>query len=495
MDPVGPIEIRPQPGPQEAFLSSSADIAIYGGAAGGGKSFALILESLRHINVPGFGGIIFRRTSPELTGAGSLWELASAIMRPLGAKLRESPTLDVRWPSGATLQMMHLQHASDVYAHQSKQYAFIGFDELTHFESSQFWYMVSRLRSTCGVRPYLRACTNPDPDSFVRQLIAWWIGPDGRAIPERSGVLRWFVRKGETLVWGDTPEDLAGMCEDGDRPMSLTFIHAGLEDNAILLAKDPGYRARLKALPEVERERLLGANWDIRPEGGKYIQASYLERRWTVKPEHLNIYIASDYAVSEPAPGRDPDSTEHAVFGLTAQDDLYVIDWWHGQTSSDVWIDRLLDLITRHKPACVFGEGGTIRRAIEPFLLKRMRERKVYARLEWLSTSVGQAGSSKQGYEDSSKRAKAIRGRAFQARAAMGKVVFPEDSHAPWVRRVIDQCVGFPMGHDDAFDALSHMCQAIDQTHPAIIPASATPAPRRDYGHGETREDCDWTTV
>lgn len=473
--------IEAQPGPQSQFLASNADIAIYGGEAGGGKSFALLLDPLYDKDNSKFGGVIFRRTSPQLTGAGSLWEDAGDLYRGLGAVMRESPTLDVTFPSGATLEFRHLQHESDVYDHQGKQYAFIGFDELTHFTARQFWYMVSRLRSTSGARIRLRGTTNPDPDSFVRSLIAWWIDEaTGLAIPERSGVLRWFIRDGDAIVWGDTREELLPLCRPGQQPMSLTFIKAGLKDNPALTLKDPGYEARIQALPEVERQRLGGGNWNIRAEGGKYVEDGYFLRRWTDEPEEANVYICSDYAVTEPLPGNDPDFTEHGVFGIAPTDDIYVLDWWYGQTKSDVWIERLIDLIARWKPLTVFGEQGVIQKAVEPALVKRMRERRIYARLEWLSSSVRRtATSTKTGYADASKQAKAIRGRPFQARAAMGKIIFP--ANAPWASRVIAQCVGFPVGKDDAFDVCSHICQAIDQAHPAIAKLPPKPAKRHDY--------------
>jgi hypothetical protein len=476
--------IGPQPGPQSQFLGTSADIAIYGGAAGGGKSFALLLEPLRHHENPRFGGVIFRRTSPQLTGAGSLWEEASALYRQVGARMIQSPTLEAQFQSGALLQFLHLQHAHDVFDHQGKQYAFIGFDELTHFEASQFWYMVSRLRSMSGVRPYMRCTTNPDPDSFVRELIDWWIDENGQAIPERSGALRWFVRLGNALHWADSQDELRRQFP-GQEPISLTFISARLEDNPALTQVDPGYRARLMAMPEVERERLLGGNWDVRPDAGKYIKQEYFARRWSEQPRTMNIFMASDFAVTEPtSESHQPDFTEHGVFGVTPEDDLVVLDWWFGQTSADVWIEALLDKVARWKPQVWFGEGGVIRKAVEPFLVKRMRERRVYCRTEWLSTATGsrERSASKQGYADRSKQAKAIRGRAFQARAAMGKVLFP--ANAEWTDRVIAQCVGFPGTRlDDAFDVLSHMCNAIDQAHPAIAKVAPKAAKRHDYGN------------
>lgn len=492
------LDIRPQSGPQEQFLATAADIAIYGGAAGGGKSFALLLEPLRHKDNPRFGGAVFRRTSPELAGVGSLWEEANGLYRPLGAKMRESPALQVEFPSGALLQFLHLQHANDVYSHQGKQYPYIGFDELTHFEAFQFWYMVSRMRSTSGVRPYMRCTTNPDPDSFVRQLIGWWLDDGGTAIPERSGVLRWFIRDGDDLVWGDSREELMRLCSDGDEPMSLTFIAAKLEDNPALLEKDPGYRARLKSLPEVERLRLLGGNWDVRHDGGRYVQADMYAKRWTALPP-LNIYMASDFAVREkPAAGagskRDPDHTEHGVFGVSPDDELFVVDWWSGQTKSDTWIETLIDMWAKWKPQCWFGEDGVIRRAVEPWLTKRMMERRVYANMEWLSTMAGDDGgaASKQGFADRSKRAKAIKGRSFQAMSAAKRIVFPVDTHASWVPRIVGQCVGFPVGKDDAFDVMANMCRAINESHPAILPPGIKP--KKDPWADE-RPANDWKTA
>jgi hypothetical protein len=174
---------------------------------------------------------------------------------------------------------------------------------LTHFSERQFWYLTSRSRSTCGVRPYVRATCNPDPDSFVRRLIDWWIGEDGLAIQERSGVLRWFVRDGDDLVWGDSSEELSArfpqVDADGNRiylPKSLTFVPASHDDNTALLAADPGYRATLMALPLVDRSRLLGGNWNVRDAAG-----SYFRRQWfpiLEQAPHPSEVVCGLYAVN-----------------------------------------------------------------------------------------------------------------------------------------------------------------------------------------------------
>jgi Terminase large subunit, T4likevirus-type, N-terminal len=167
-------EIKPQDGPQVAFLSSDADIAIYGGAAGGGKSYGLLLEPLRHIYNSQFGGVIFRRTLADVKKEGSLWDTSLPLYGVCDARPRQD-NLSWKFPSHAKITFAGLDHETSVLDWQGSQLAFIGFDELTHFSRSQFFYMLSRNRSTCGIRPYVRCTTNPDADSWVADLIAWWI--------------------------------------------------------------------------------------------------------------------------------------------------------------------------------------------------------------------------------------------------------------------------------------------------------------------------------
>lgn len=272
--PPAPQIIRPQPGPQEQFLSTPADIAIYGGAAGGGKSWALMIEPLRHIRRKGFDAVIFRRTNPELTAPGGLWPASYRIYPPMAYRA-QSPIdnkTDLRWtfpPYETTIRFAHMEHDDTHYRWRSSEIPCIEFDELTSFTEEQFFYMLSRNRSTCGVKPYMRAGCNPDADSWVAQLIAWWIDPDsGFAIESRSGVLRWFVRPdGAEMVWADSREELARRYPTLI-PKSLTFIPAKLADNQILMRQDPGYLGNLQALSLVERERLLAGNWKIRPAAG-----------------------------------------------------------------------------------------------------------------------------------------------------------------------------------------------------------------------------------
>lgn len=272
----GAVIIGPQPGPQTAFLSTSADIAVYGGSAGGGKSYSLLLDPLRYVHHPHFGAVLFRRTYPEIKKEGGLWDEATKLYLPQGARARESD-LSFTFPSGAVISFAHLQYEKNIFSWQGAQVPYFGFDELTHFSSRQFWYLMSRQRNVAGIPNLIRCTCNPDPDSFVRRLIDWWIDKDGYAIPERSGVIRWFIRREDEIIWANTKQQLIAKYGKTVLPKSFTFIRSSLQDNKILMDSDPSYLATLESLPKVDRERLLSGNWNIRPAAGLYFKRTWFE--------------------------------------------------------------------------------------------------------------------------------------------------------------------------------------------------------------------------
>ena len=308
---MGALKLEPQPGPQTDFLSTTADIAIYGGAAGGGKSFGLLLEPLRHHDNKKFGCVIFRRNSTQVRNEGGLWDESVNIYPLFQAKPREA-SLEWLFPSGARLKFAHLEYNSTVLDWQGAQIPLIGFDELTHFSEYQFFYMLSRNRSTSGVPGYIRATTNPDPDSWVRKFIDWWIGKDGYPIKERSGSIRWFLRRDDAFIWADSPEELYEKFGRGPEilPKSVTFIPSNVHDNKILLEKDPAYLANLLALSRVERLRLLGGNWNVREAAGMMFQREWFPIVDAVAGGWVQSVRYWDRAATKPnESNRDPDWT------------------------------------------------------------------------------------------------------------------------------------------------------------------------------------------
>jgi predicted phage terminase large subunit-like protein len=181
------------------------------------------------------------------------------------------------------------------------------------------------------------------------------------------------------------------------------------------------------------------------PDDGDYFRSAWFTD-YEQLPELLNFYGASDYAVTD----HGGDFTEHGVFGVDQNGNIYVVDWWFGQTDSMEWIERKCDLIIKHEPAMWFGESGPIRRAVEPFMMRRMQERKAWCPIEWLP-SIND---------------KASRARSIQGRASMGKVFLPKN--AAWKGHVLAQLLRFPAGkHDDAVDVFSLIGRGLEYIRPA----------------------------
>lgn len=441
--------IRPQPGPQERFLSSAADIAIYGGSAGGGKSWALLLEPLRHVANKDFGAVFFRRTTVQIKNEGGLWDESGKLYPLIGATSIEQPP---QWTfaSGARVTFAHLEHDKTVLGWQGSQIPLIAFDELTHFSERQFWYMVSRNRSMCGVRPYIRATCNPDADSWVALLITWWIDQEtGLPIPERSGVLRWFVRIGDTIIWADTPEELAQHTmadESGNHvpipPKSLTFIGARLTDNPALMSADPGYMASLMALPTVERERLLGGNWKIRPAAGLYFQRHWVQVIDTL-PNDMRMVRGWDLAGTLKTETNDPDWTTGTKMGLTPDGRFIIADHVY-ERSSPSGVERLVKGTAEHD-----GKGTQISIPQDP----------------------GQAGKAQAttyskllvGYDcrfSPETGDKVTRFSGFSAQCEAGNVFM---LRGPWNERWCNELEGFPeASHDDDADSTSRAFNALN---------------------------------
>ncbi len=328
--------IKPQPGFQTEFLSSPADIVFGGGAAGAGKTWALEYDAMRWVHVDKYDAIIFRRTYPEITQQGGLWEKSFELYTPRGGKPNETDKLwtfntsievdGITINGSSSIKFSHLQRENDIYAHQGGEYAFIGFDEVTHFTKKQFMYMISRNRSASGIRPIVRCTCNPDPNSWVAEFLEWWIDQEsGFPDSSRVGKLRYFTLDGDAVVWGDTLMEVVNKCphifndprfshlDPKDLVMSVTFIPGKIFDNQILLTKDPGYLGKLLMQDENTKLALLEGNWKVITDDSALFHFHRINDFFTniVSPRGgSKYYIACD----------------HARFGR----DLCIIGTWHG---------------------------------------------------------------------------------------------------------------------------------------------------------------------
>ena len=248
---------QPNPGPQTDFLSAGEQEVLFGGAAGGGKSFAMLADPLRGMNNPNFRGIIFRRTNDELRElkavSKNLWPKAVP-----GIKWSER---DSQWtsPAGATFWMTYLDKDDDVSRYQGQAFSWIGFDELTQWPTPHAWnYMRSRLRTADpSLSLYQRGTTNPGGagHAWVKKT---FINPS----PWGIGFNATDIETGKTLVW---PK---GHTWEGKPLFQRRFIPSRLKDNPYL-SSDGIYEANLLSLPERQRKQLLEGDWDT-PEGAAF---------------------------------------------------------------------------------------------------------------------------------------------------------------------------------------------------------------------------------
>lgn len=256
-----------------------------------------------------FGAVIFRKNSTQIMNEGGLFDASQKLYRKFpGAHPKKTPAPQWIFPSGAKISFRHLERDDSVYKWQGTEICLLEFDELTHFSKEQFFYMLSRNRSTCGIRPYCRCSTNPDADSWVAEFISWWWDPQtGYAIPERSGKIRYMARVNEDLVWGNSPTEVVQIAneitfdvkiEEQD-VKSVTFIQSTLEDNQVLMEADPGYMANLKALSTIERERLLYGNWKIKSAQGLYFPRTKIRMVEKIPDDVVRWVRAWDLAATE----------------------------------------------------------------------------------------------------------------------------------------------------------------------------------------------------
>lgn len=285
-----PVIWRPQPRQLE-FMRRPEQEALYGGAAGGGKSDALVIEALRQVHIPHYRGLILRKTYPQLTDLVDKSQTYYPAAFP-GAQYNATGHVWT-FPSGARIYFGSMQYTKDRTNYQGKAFDFIGFDELTHFAWEEYSYMMSRNRPTGpGTRVYLRSTTNP--------------GGVGHG---------WVKARFITPAPAGTPivEQVKVRQPDGtERTMerSRIFIPSTVFDNAALLRNDPGYLASLASLPEAERQALLYGSWDSFS-GQVFTEwrddpDHYGDQRWTHViapfriPAHWRIYRGYDFGYSRP---------------------------------------------------------------------------------------------------------------------------------------------------------------------------------------------------
>lgn len=303
---------------QQMILESTAQVLVIGGAAGSGKSYLLQLLPLLIVDDPKTACIMFRRTVPQIRGQGGLFDKAQGIYNELQPSLRPKFKLNemlATFPNGATVKWQSMQYVSDKLDIQGLEFTLIGVDEACQFEWEQLSYMMSRLRSGSKYVSRMVMSCNPDPDHKIREIIDWYLDDRGYPIPERDGVMRWFLTIDDNFVWGDSAEELKKRYGKDKKPLSFSFISSTIYDNPPMLINNPEYLAMLEGLPEVERAQLLYGNWDARPAGANYFSRKYL-KDIDVPPPNCTWVRPYDKAATERTSGnKHPDFTASVKVG------------------------------------------------------------------------------------------------------------------------------------------------------------------------------------
>lgn len=253
---------EPNPGPQTEFLSASEQEVLYGGSAGGGKSYAMIADPVRYFNSETFKSLLVRRSTEELRELISVSKQLYPKAVP-GAKFMER---DKTWvfPSGATLWMSYLDRDDDVLRYQGQAFQWVGFDEITQWPTPYAWdYMRSRLRTSkgSGLPLSMRCTSNPGGPghAWIKKM---FIDP----APWGESFWATDISTGETIKW---PK---GHSREGEPLFKRRFIPAKLKDNPYL-SEDGLYEANLLSLPEHQRRQLLEGDWSV-AEGAAFSEFS-----------------------------------------------------------------------------------------------------------------------------------------------------------------------------------------------------------------------------
>ena len=392
---------------QAAFLMTEAKEAFYGGAAGGGKSEALLMAALQYVDHSSYAALLVRQSFVMLSQSGALLDRAMRWLALTDATW-SSEEHTWRFPSGATLCFRHLQDETALQSFQSAEYQFIGVDEVTDLEEQHYRFLFSRLRRVTGsaVPLRMRSASNP-------------FGP-GREWCHRRFIV-------EAAAHG------------------RVFIPARLEDNPHL--EQESYEESLAELAPGLYQQLRYGDWTVRPEGELFRRASFDDRFIDERdlPEKLSLCRYWDLAATEPRAGSDPDHTAGVLLGRTPDGLSYVIDVARIR-SSPLGVEKLVRKVADTDRAFA------LRRHLDPAAVRMEQEpgssgKSVIDQYQRLALAeLDFAGVRSTG-------SKEARARPVAARAEAGQVFVRRGA---WNTAFLDELCSFPSGaHDDQVDALS----------------------------------------
>lgn len=286
--------IQPQSKFQSDYLNSSAKILVVGGAAGSSKSYIGLMRHLRWAEDPNYRGFCIRKNSTAIMKSGGLFQEAVKLYSLYDPKIKiKTKDQKIVFSSGAEVSFSHYENRNAAQLYQGLQLSNCFYDEASHAEEEDIWWLFSRLRTDADVTPSIWLSCNPDPDSYLFEWVKWWLYDEtsdkhGLPDPEKNGVTRYLIRQGGVIFWGDSPEELKERYGEHVFPISFQVLLGTIYDNPTLMRNQPEYLHALEALPKVDRARLLLGDWTARAEG-----SGYFKREWMIEelddPPHNEI--------------------------------------------------------------------------------------------------------------------------------------------------------------------------------------------------------------
>lgn len=377
------------------FEPGAAIEALYGGAAGGGKSDALLMAALEYVHVKDYAALILRRSYADLTLPGAIMDRGNEWLRGSDGKPHDG---GIKWtfPGGGSLTFSYLANENDKFRYQGAAFQFIGFDELTQFTETQYRYMLSRVR-----RP------STGPLSYVPLRVAGASNPGGEG---HDWVRARFLTEG--------------------RP----FIPAKLSDNPHLDQK--AYRAQLEKLDPVLRAQLLDGDWDVIPKGPMFDRQWFKIADAPPPPRASMMWRYWDLAGTKPKPGKDPDYTAGALLALH-EGQWYICDMLRFRETPmnvEAIIRQTAEIDGHDVPIAIEQEPGSSGVAVVEHYQRRVL-------VGWTC------------YGDKKTGNKIDYARALSSAAQAGNVHLVRGA---WNGAFLDECCAFPLvGHDDQVDAAS----------------------------------------
>lgn len=447
MRQIGPLRLLYTPGypepKQEVFLRLTCTEAFYGGAAGPGKSWALLAGALQYVDVPGYDALLLRKTFPELTQAGGLIPMAHEWLDTTDAVWNEQRH-EWRFPSGATVTFGHLSTADAIRRYFGGERHYVGIDESTAFT----WAHIRRLnrvlrRPSAAAKQYLRK--SPDgitaADVPLRLRLASNPGQIGHAWHRRR-----YIKK-------------------ATRPAGVAYVPAKLSDNPHIDVET--YLPRLRELDPIDQARLIDGDWDV-VESGDVYNSMWLKvertappmrqvvRRWDLAATEAKANATEADDEGQLIGGDDPDFTVGLLYGVDLRGEFWILDVIRGQWHAGDVEERMAETAARDGKAVAIGVNQDPAQAGK-------------SQIRHIARDV-LPGYNLRGYRETGD--KTTRARITAAAAANGLVHILD---GPYVEDFLDEVQAFPQGHDDQVDAWTG---AHDQITGRVPASTAVPVGR-----------------